>query len=134
MYLFPVHLKFAYGQCHALTAALFALAPAGEAFGLFVDGECIHSVFRVPHTEIYLDAIGADEGFTALSLKAIPYVRSGDRCEWRPLDEQTVRSWATVGGDTRNIKTARSLAFALLRRPSRVLPPIYDEPAVGARN
>ena len=78
----PVHLDLAYGQCHALAAACVALAPGGGVLGLFIGEDCAHSVFRVPHTQVYVDAFGAEGD---LSVKAARYLRAGDSFEWRRI-------------------------------------------------
>jgi hypothetical protein len=105
--------NYAYGHCHALSTALAQLAPSGEIFGLFVDGSCIHTAFRVPHTEHHLDAFGIETGPDARDRMATRYVRSGEAHEWRPLTESEVRSMV-AGDKARSIRAARSLAVQLL--------------------
>ena len=115
-------LDFAHGYCHALSCALLDLAPAGEVLGLFLGpgDDCIHSIFRVPQTQIYLDAGGAASGPHALFLKARPYVWPGeDGFSWRPLTEEQVWRFVPGGwaGDKRRlIATAKRLARTLLAK------------------
>lgn len=110
----PFSREHAYGACHALTAALLGSCPSGEARGLFVDGECVHSAFRVPHTDILVDAFGAEFGPDAPSTKAARYTRQAETYEWRTLNEDDVRRMV-VGDKARALRRARGLALRLLR-------------------
>ena len=85
-------LRFAYGLCHALTAACLERVGGGEALGLFVAGECVHSVYRPPHSPAFLDGFGLTEGPDALGRCAARFVRVGEGFEWRRLDEAELRS------------------------------------------
>lgn len=109
-----VSLRHAYGECHALTAALLQIAPSGQAFGLFCKGTCVHSAFRVPHTQTFVDAFGAEVGESALSGKAARYVRPGDDSEWRALSEDEVVRMIS-GNRTLSLRRARAVALGLLR-------------------
>ena len=112
---FPViALEYAYGECHALTAAMLAIAPAGEVFGLMVDGGCLHSVLRVPHTQIFIDAFGQEEGVSGLTAKAGRYVRGSDSFEWTPISEASLHSFVTCER-SRKIRKARKVAIELMK-------------------
>lgn len=106
--------EFAYGDCHALVAALEQFRPAGEVLGLFVNGDLAHTVFRPPHTTLYVDAHGVEEGPEGLAAKAVRYVRAGhDTFEWRPLSGALPFTRAAA------IRKAVSLASELLREADR---------------
>jgi hypothetical protein len=109
-----INMKFAYGDCHALTAALEQFRPAGEVLGLFVNGNLAHTVFRVPHTTLYADAHGIEDGAAGLAAKAIRYTRAGhDAFEWRRLEG--ARPFARQAA----IRQAVPLAVTLLREADR---------------
>lgn len=103
---------FANGHCHALTAALARLAPAGECLTLRSDGAVLHSIFRVPHTQIYLDAYGAEEGEVGRQAKAARYSRLGDDSSWEPVADVTPM---VPGNRRRVLRAADKVARALLR-------------------
>jgi hypothetical protein len=106
-------LTFAFGLCHALTAACLERVGGGEAIGLFVHGECIHSVYRAPHSPAYIDAFGATVGGDALHRCAERYVRPGDPFEWRRLDQPTVLRFAAGNNATRARQLiSRAMPFA----------------------
>jgi len=109
-----VSLCYAYGECHALTAALLQVAPSGQAFGLYFEDTCIHSAFRVPHTQIFIDAFGAEAGEIALSGKAARYVRPGQAFEWRGLSEDDVFRMIS-GKRSLSLRRGRVIALGLLR-------------------
>ena len=107
--------EHAYGKCHALTAALLEFAPAGEAMGLFLDGSCIHSAFRVPNTDVLVDAFGPEAGAEALSTKAARFTRGGSEpFEWRRLADDDLKRM--VHGDRSHaVRQARPVARGLLQ-------------------
>ena len=112
-----IDLDYAYGKCHALSAAILAIAPAAEAFGLFVDGTCIHSAVRVPHTTAFVDAFGLEEGEGALATKAARYLRADETFTWKPISETDLFAMVPGVGSAdraRNIRAARKHAVALL--------------------
>ena len=106
---------YAFGKCHALTAAMLDYAPGGQAMGLFVEGECLHSAFRLPNTNVMVDAHGATGGAHALETKAKPYLRHSDEGYfWKGLTDDEV--WAMVPGErSRSVRQAKPYALELLR-------------------
>lgn len=112
-------LHHAYGHCHALSCALLGIAPAGEVLGLYIGEEVVHSVFRVPHTETYLDAFGPELGDAGLVAKATRYARHGESFGWRTLSVPGIR--ALVAGDkSRAVRSARPVALRLLAAADRL--------------
>ena len=86
----------------------------GEPLGLFVGENCVHSIFRVPHTSTYVDAFGAEGDADALKTKASRYLRRDDVYEWRTLSERQV--WLMISGTrSRERRAARPLALELVK-------------------
>jgi hypothetical protein len=112
----PLDIRFAYGLCHALTAAFLRETGSGEALALVVETEIRHTVYRPAHTQVYLDAHGQT---TDLAIAARRYVRAGELWQWLPVDEATVEKMAAGANRSRLrslISMARPLARSLLAR------------------
>ena len=108
------HLSY-YGHayCHVLTAALLELAPAGEVFGLCVAGtnEVVHTAFRVPHTDIYVDVFGPAQGIAGLAAKAREFA-ADQGLTWQPLSPVALSR--LVGVHAAGLRRARPVARELL--------------------
>lgn len=111
-------LNHAYGHCHSLSCALLRIAPAGEVLGLYIEEQVVHSVFRVPHTETYVDAFGAEAGAAGLAAKAGRYIRHGEDYKWRAISAPGIRS-LVAGDKTRALRSAHPVALALLAAADR---------------
>ncbi len=111
--------KLAYGFCHALTAALLDVCPAGEILGLYIGGECVHSILRVPRTSVLLDAHGAEPGEAGARNKAARYMRAGDVAEWKTLSAHELIAMVPIDR-ARNVRQARPVARELLRQADAI--------------
>lgn len=108
--------RYGHRDCHALTAAFMMLMPAGEAWGLYDTryyDEIKHSVFRVPHTETFVDIHGAVTGMNALKEKAHEFV-GFYFSEWRPMSGSELYRLVT-GDKTRTIRMAIPVARRIIR-------------------
>lgn len=113
---------YGHAYCHVLTAALLKLAPAGEVFALGVAGtdEVVHTAFRVPHTDVYVDVFGPALGAAGLEGKAREFA-SDRKLIWRPLSSEALV--CLVGIHAAGIRRARPVAHELLAAAEWVTQP-----------
>lgn len=99
------------GQCHAFTMALARRNPRGEIFGLFdrrFPDEIVHSAFRLPDSEVLMDAFGKHTGREAWEAVKHNFDQA-ENLEWRPMSED--RLWRLVQGDrSRSVRRAGKYA------------------------
>ena len=91
--------KYAFGLCHVLTCALLKRVGGGEALGLYVGTEVVHSLYRLPHTNTFLDGHGVTEN--DLPACAARYLRNGEKGEWKALTQESLEALAAGGNRSR---------------------------------
>ena len=85
---------------------------------MFIEGELAHSVFRVPHSQVYVDAFGAEADEAGLARKAARYVRAAESFAWRGMSTGSV----PVPGERRRVlRKASPYARRLLAEADRLV-------------
>lgn len=107
----PFDVRFAYGLCHALTAAFLRETGSGEALALVIDSEIRHTVYRPANTQVFLDAHGVSPDLVTVARR---YARAGELWQWLPVDEATVEKLA-AGGNRARLRSLVSMAKPLTR-------------------
>lgn len=99
-----------FGGCYALAAAILRIVPMGEPLALFVGGEPVHAVVRLPHTQDFVDAWGIEP----LDVKALRFEIHGPG-EWRSLREDELETLVAGGSRERLRRLVRSATPAARR-------------------